>query len=153
MKSILLASFICVALLCGNTYAQTNAPGASTKTTKTTKMKEFILFVRVPVTYTREQAEAVSPEWALVTDKWKADGIFVTSFVCPGDSYVISGAEKSVKKETVITDNLRVVSNIILLAEHLEDAVELAKACPVLNYNGTIEVRAVQPRVLKPGNK
>jgi hypothetical protein len=113
-------------------------------------MKEFILFVRVPVTYTTEQAKAVNPEWNLVTDKWKADGIFVTSFVCPGDSYVISGAEKSVKNEPVIADNLRVVSNIILLAENVEDAIELAKVCPVLKYGGSIEVRAVQPRIIKP---
>jgi hypothetical protein len=114
-------------------------------------MKEFILFVRVPVTYTTEQAKTVNPEWNLVTNKWKADGIFVTSFVCPGESYVISGAERSVKKEPVVADNLKIVSNIILLAENLENAVELAKVCPVLNYGGSIEVRAVQPRVVRPG--
>lgn len=152
MKSNLLAGFICLALFCGNTYAQTNTPGTSSKTTKTSKMKEFILFVRVPVTYTTEQAKAVNPEWNLVTNKWKADGIFVTSFVCPGDSYVVSGAERSVKKEPVVADNLKIVSNIILLAENLENAVELAKACPVLQYGGSIEVRAVQPRVVQREN-
>lgn len=115
-------------------------------------MKEFILFVRVPITYTTEQAKAVTPEWNLVTDKWKADGIFVTSFVCPNDSYVISGTDRSVKKEPVVAGNQKVVSNIILLAENLESAVELAKVCPVLNYGGSIEVRAVQPRVVRPEN-
>jgi hypothetical protein len=150
MKSNLLAGLMCLSLFCGNMYAQTNTPGTSSSNTKTTQMKEFILFVRVPLTYTTEQAKAVNPEWTLVTDKWKADGIFVTSFVCPNDSYVISGADKVVKKEHVVSDNLKVVSNIILLAENLEGAVELAKACPVLEYGGTIEVRAVQPRVTKP---
>lgn len=151
MKSILLAGFICLALFCGNTYAQTTTPGASSKTTKTTKMEEFILFVRVPITYTTEQAKAVNPEWTLVTNKWKADGIFVTSFVCPGDSYVISGTNRLVKNEPVADNNLKIVSNIILLAEDMKQAVELAKACPVLNYGGSIEVRAVQPRVVQPG--
>lgn len=150
MKSNLLAGLMCLFLCCGNTYAQTKAPDASAQTTKTTKMKEFILFVRVPITYTTEQAKAVNPEWTLVTDKWKADGIFVTSFVCPYDGYVISGTDRVVKKGQVVSDNLKVVSNIILLSENLESAVELAKACPVLKYGGTIEVREVQPRVTRP---
>jgi hypothetical protein len=150
LKSNLIAGFIGLALFCGNTDAQTNTAGAPSKTTKTTRMKEFILFVRVPVSYTTEQAKKANPEWTLVTDKWKADGIFVTSFVCPYDSYVISGTERSVKKETVVANNQKIVSNIILLAENLEKAVELAKACPVLQYGGSIEVRAVQPRVVQP---
>jgi hypothetical protein len=149
MKSNLLAGIICLALCCGKTAAQTNIANTSSKTTK---MKEFILFVRVPITYTTEQAKAVTPEWNLVTDKWKADGIFVTSFVCPNDSYVISGTDRSVKKEPVVAGNQKVVSNIILLAENLESAVELAKVCPVLNYGGSIEVRSVQPRVARPEN-
>jgi hypothetical protein len=150
MKSNLLAGLMCLSLCCGNLYAQTKAPDTAAQTQKTTKMKEFILFVRVPVTYTTEQAKAVNPEWTLVTDKWKADGIFVTSFVCPNDSYVISGADRAVKKDYVVSDNLKIVSNIILLAENVEQAVALAKACPILEYGGSIEVRAVQPRVTKP---
>jgi hypothetical protein len=152
MKSNLLAGFICLALFSGKGYAQTSVTNASSTITKTTKMKEFILFVRVPVTYSTEQAKAVNPEWNLVTNKWKSDGIFVTSFVCPTDSYVISGADRSVKKEPVVSDNLKIVSNIILLAEDLENAVELAKACPILEYGGSVEVRAVQPRVARPEN-
>lgn len=150
MKSNLLAGLMCLSLFCSHVHAQTNTPGVSSKTTTTNKMKEFILFVRVPVTYTTEQAKAVNPEWTLVTDKWKADGIFVTSFVCPNDSYVISGADRVVKKEHIVSDNLKIVSNIILLAENVEQAVALAKACPILEYGGSIEVRAVQPRITKP---
>lgn len=150
MKSNLLTNLMCLLLFCGSINAQTNTPGTSSLKAKTAQMKEFILFVRVPVTYTTEQAKAVNPKWTVVTDQWKADGIFVTSFVCPNDSYVISGADKVVKKEPVVSDNLKVVSNIILLAENLENAVALAKACPVLEYGGTIEVRAVQPRAIKP---
>jgi hypothetical protein len=152
MKSNLLAGFICLALFCSNAHAQTSTPNVSSKNTKTAKMKEFILFVRVPVTYTSEQAKAVNPEWTLVTDKWKSDGIFVTSFVCPYDSYVISGTQRSVEQKSIVANDQKMVSNIILLAEDLEKAVELAKACPVLEHGGSIEVRAVQPRIVKPEN-
>jgi hypothetical protein len=108
-------------------------------------MKEFILLIRVPVTYTAEQAKAVNPKWDKVLDKWKADSVFVTSFVFPTGSYVLSGADRTVKKESVVSDNLKVVSNIILQAASLEDAVELAKVCPVLEVGGTVEVREIQP--------
>jgi hypothetical protein len=111
-------------------------------------MKEFSLLVRVPVTYSSEQAKAVKPKWDQVLEKWKAGDLFVTSFVFPGAGYVVSGANRTVKKETVVSDDLKVASNIILRATSLEEAVELAKDCPVLEYGGTMEVREVQPGVV-----
>lgn len=145
MKANLLAGIVCLTLLGSNTYAQTANSDLST-IKKTTKMKEFILLVRVPTTYSTEQAKAVNPKWDIVLAKWKADNTFVTSFVFPGESYVLSGAERLVKKEVVVSNNVKVVSNIILLAASLEEAVDLAKACPVLDHGGTIEVREIPPR-------
>jgi hypothetical protein len=81
-----------------------------------------------------------------VLDKWKADSVFVTSFVFPGESYVLSGADRLVKNSPVVADNLKVVSSIILRAASLENAVELAKVVPVLEYGGTVEVREIPPR-------
>lgn len=101
--------------------------------------------MRVPEDYTTEQAKAVNPKWEQVVDKWKGDGVFVTSYVFPRDSYVVSGAERQVKKEFVVSDHLKVVSSIILRASNMEDAVELAKNCPVLDFGGSIEVREIPP--------
>lgn len=115
-------------------------------------MKEFILLVRVPVTYSGEQAKAVNPKWDIVLNKWKADNVFVTSFVFPNEGYVISGTERLVKKEFIVSDNLKVVSSIILRAASLENAVELAKACPVLEHGGTVEAREILPGPVKPTN-
>jgi hypothetical protein len=115
-------------------------------------MKEFILLVRVPLTYSSEQAKAVNPKWDLVLKKWKEDNVFVTSFVFPSESYVLSGADRLVKKEFVVSDNLKVVSSIVLRARSLESAVELAKVSPVLEYGGTVEVREIQPRPVAPTN-
>ena len=115
-------------------------------TTKTTGMKEFILLVRVPADYSTEQAKAAGPKWDVVTNKWKADGIWVSSFVFPGNSFVLSGSDRQLKNEYVLANNLKVVSTIILKAESFDNAVELAKACPVLDLGGSIEVREVPPR-------
>lgn len=146
MKSYLLMGIIGLASFSCKTYAQTNTPGSQTEIKKSINMKEFILLVRVPTTYSSEQAKAVNPKWNIVLDKWKADSVFVTSFVFPGESYVLSGADRLVKKIPVVADNLKVVSSIILRAASLENAVELAKVAPVLEYGGTVEVREIPPR-------
>jgi len=115
-------------------------------------MKEFILLIRVPVTYSSEQAKKVNPEWDVVLNKWKADSVFVTSFVFPSEGYALSGTDRVTKKEAVVTGNLKVVSCIILRSANLETVMELAKDCPVLDYGGTVEVREITTRPVKPTN-
>jgi hypothetical protein len=109
-------------------------------------MAEFILLVRVPVNYTTELAQEVNPKWDVVLDNWKSAGIFVTSYVFPSNGYILSGESRSVKNESVVSENVKVVSSIILLATDLEQAMLLARDCPVLDYGGTIEVREIRPR-------
>lgn len=113
---------------------------------KTEKMKEYILLIRLPLDYGSEQASAVRAKWTALTDQWKADGIFVTSFVFPSESYVVSG-NGNVANEEVISDGLRVISSIVIRASSFEEALLLAKKCPILEQDGTVEVREVQPRL------
>lgn len=148
MKVTFVTTLLLLALCCQTADAQSQ-PNTSPNT-KTTTMKEFILLVRVPATYTTEQASAVNPLWEAVTGKWKNEGIWVTSFVFPGEGFVLSGADKQVKNEYVLANNLKLVSTIILKAASLASAVALSKACPVLNYGGSIEVREVIPAAVKP---
>lgn len=112
---------------------------------KTKNMNEYILLIRLPLPYGPEEAAAVRPRWNALTDQWKADGIFVTSFIFPSVGYVLSGNDKAVK-EQVVSNNLRVISNIVIKAADMETAVSLAKKCPILEQGGTVEVREVQPR-------
>ena len=109
------------------------------------KMKEYILLIRLPLEYGAEQASAVRAQWTALTDQWKADGIFVTSFVFPGDGNVVS-ADGNVASGQVISNNLRVVSSIVVKAINFEAALSLAGRCPILAQGGAVEVREVQPR-------
>jgi len=118
---------------------------------KSNEMKQYSLLVRVPGTYGTEQAKSVGPQWEKLLEQWKADNIYVLSFAFPGESYTVSGNEKLIKKETVLSGNLKVVSHIVLLSETIEQALELAKSCPVLLYGGTVEVREV-PKPIKTDN-
>lgn len=113
---------------------------------KTEKMKEYILLIRLPLDYGSEHASAARPQWTALTDQWKAEGIFVTSFIFPGESYVVSG-DSSIIKEQVISDGLTVISNLVIRASNFDEALSLAKKCPILKQGGTVEVREVQPRL------
>lgn len=115
-------------------------------------MKEFMLLVRVPLSYSSELAKAVGPQWDKVLEKWKADNVYVTSFPFPPEGFSISGAERALKKEWIVADNRKVVSCIILRAAAIEEALELAKVCPVLDHDGSVEVREIMPRVVSVGN-
>jgi hypothetical protein len=140
MKPGLLTLTICSILICCISYAQT---GAEKSTSKTKKMKQFSLLIRVPDSYTSAQAKTVGPQWDELIAKWKTEGVYVLSFAFPGESYTVSGKGKEIKKETVLSDNLKVVSNIVIKAENIQHAVELAKSCPILSYGGKVETREI----------
>jgi len=108
-----------------------------------TSPKHFSLVVRVPVSYTKQQANAVGPQWDRLVEQWKNNNVYILSFAFPGEGYVIDGERETVKKEAVLSGDLRVVSNIVLKADNLEDAVELAKQCPTLAHGGSVEVREI----------
>src|SRR5690606_274244 len=108
---------------------------------KNDKMKQFSLLVRVPETYSSEQAKAVGPAWDKLLEQWKVEGVYNLSVAFPGESFTVSGQEKAIKKESVISGNLRVVSNIVLQSESMEGALEHAKRCPILLHGGSVEVR------------
>lgn len=145
MKATLIAVIVCSALTIGKATGQ-SADTASQSNNNT--MKQFSLLIRVPDTYTTEQAKSVSPKWDRLLEQWKAEGVYVISFAFPGISYTVSGKEKVIKKESVLSGNLRVVSNIVLQAETMEEALKLAGQCPVLAYGGSVEVREIPKQLV-----
>ena len=149
MKSIFTTAITGLILFAFQSFGQKSV----TNPLKANQMKQFSLLVRVPLTYTTEQAKSVNPRWDALLDQWKADSTYIISFPFPGESYVVSGAEKTVKKESVISENRRVVSNLFIRAANIEAAVELAKDCPILEFGGTVEVREIPVRPVKTDAK
>lgn len=142
---------ILVIVLTSETFGQTPVPSNS----KQNPMKEYVLLIRLKENpYTPEEFKIVNERWANIVGQWKADGRFVTSFIFPSESYVLSGSARNLKKESVVHENLRVVSSIVLRAASFEEITELAKVAPVLDYGGTVEIREVQvPKTPPPANK
>jgi hypothetical protein len=54
-------------------------------------------------------------------------------------------ADKSVVEGLHIAQGLTLGGNMIVKANTLEEAVEMAKNCPILFIGGTVEVRAIKP--------
>jgi len=113
-------------------------------------MKEFLLIIRLPLSYGPEDAASVRGNWNALTEKWKSKGIFVTSFIAPADGVVVEGKDRNATKKAIVSSGTKVISNLIIRTTDMERAVHLAKMCPILDQDGTVEVREVQPRINRP---
>jgi hypothetical protein len=54
-------------------------------------------------------------------------------------------ANKSVTEGIHIADKQTLGGNMIVRANTIDEAVEIAQCCPILSMGGTVEVRAIQP--------
>lgn len=54
-------------------------------------------------------------------------------------------ADLSIKEGINISDNKMVGGNMIVKAESLDNAIEMAKGCPILTIGGTVEIRDIIP--------
>lgn len=139
MKSFatILLTIIAIVTVLQKSYSQVQ--------TRKGKMKEYILINRMPLTYGAEQA-AVREEWTTLINEWRANGTFVASFIFPVEGYLITGEKMVVTREALVSRETKVISNIVINAESIEKAIELAKLCPILKQGANIEIHEVQPR-------
>jgi hypothetical protein len=54
-------------------------------------------------------------------------------------------ADKTITDGIYISSNLMVGGNVVVTADSLDEATELAKLCPIFNMGGVVEVRSIQP--------
>ena len=54
-------------------------------------------------------------------------------------------ADQSVTEGIYIANNQTLGGNMIVKANTIDEAVEMAKNCPILHMGGTVEVRSIQP--------
>lgn len=54
-------------------------------------------------------------------------------------------ADKTVVEGIHISENQTLGGNMIVRAQSIEEAVEMAKNCPILSMGGSVEVRVIQP--------
>jgi hypothetical protein len=54
-------------------------------------------------------------------------------------------ADQSVNEGIYLADKQTLAGNMIVSAATINEAVEMAKSCPILAVGGTVEVRDIQP--------
>jgi hypothetical protein len=54
-------------------------------------------------------------------------------------------ANKAVVEDIYVANKQTIAGNMIVKANSMDEAVEMAKDCPILLMGGTVEVRAIQP--------
>jgi hypothetical protein len=54
-------------------------------------------------------------------------------------------ADKSINEGIYLSNNQTIAGNMIVKANSIAEAAEMAKNCPILNMGGNVEVRSIQP--------
>jgi hypothetical protein len=112
-------------------------------------MNEFTLIFRneqnPDVQFSPEQMQNILKQWR----DWMGGMAAQNKLANPGNRLGFEGAV--VRKNNMVTDGpyaeiKEMISGyIVVKTETLEEAIELAKACPVFNAGGSVEVRAIIP--------
>jgi len=93
---------------------------------------------------TTKEMEQMQQEWGSfigeIAGKEKLDSTHQLGF----DGKQIA-ADLSIADGILISENKTISGNMIVKAEALEEAVEMAKDCPILKMGGSVEVRNIIP--------
>jgi hypothetical protein len=109
-------------------------------------MSEFTLLFRGRKTFASpEQAQKHMEKWTAWFKELNAKGrIKDPGHPLENTGKVVSGSKKTVKDGPYAEAKDVVGGFIVIEAKDLAEAVELSKACPILEVGGSVEVRPVQ---------
>ncbi|GAB4056349.1 YciI family protein [Spirosoma litoris] len=111
-------------------------------------MNEYVFLIRFSTQkiLTPEQQALNTEKWGKLIQLWTEEGAFVGSSLITQPGFIVTGSQRQVEQGVVADADFKVTSIIRVLAANLDSAVEMAKACPTLDYEATVEVREVQNR-------
>jgi len=109
--------------------------------------KEFMLLFRYEPSNeepTQEQLQEMQKLWGEFIGAIAMQGNLVSTYQLGFDGKKLS-SNLSTEEGVNISDNQIIGGNMVLKAESLESAADLAKNCPILKIGGTVEVRNIIP--------
>ena len=112
-----------------------------------TQTNEFMLLFRFEPSNeqpTHEQLQEMGKQWGEFIGTIAMQGKLVSTYQLGFEGTKIF-ADQSTQDGFHIADGQIVAGNMVLKAESLEVATELAKNCPILLMGGTVEVRSINP--------
>jgi len=112
-----------------------------------TQVNEFMLLFRFKPSNeqpTQEQLQEMEKQWGNFIGTIAMQGKLVSSYQLGFGGKKIF-ADQSTEEGFHIAEGQMLAGNMVLKAESIEVATELAKKCPILFMGGTVEVRDVIP--------
>jgi hypothetical protein len=112
-----------------------------------TQLKEFMLIFRYEPTNeqpTPEQMNEMHQQWGAFIGNIAIQGKLVSTHQL-GFSGVKIFADQSTQEGLHLAEGQIMAGNMVLKAETMEEAADLASKCPVLFMGGTVEVRDTIP--------
>ncbi|MDZ7936230.1 MAG: YciI family protein [Emticicia sp.] len=110
--------------------------------------KEFMLLFRFEPNFNYQPS---AEEMALMHQQWGAyiGGLAIQEKLIGTHQLGFEGmkisADQSVNDGIVIAESQTVAGNMVVKANSLAEAVEIAKGCPILSMGGNVEVRDILP--------
>jgi hypothetical protein len=112
-----------------------------------TQTNEFMLLFRYEPTNeqpTQEQLQEMQKQWGAFIGNIAMQGKLVSTHQLGFEGNQIF-ADQTTKEGIHIAEGQTLSGNMVLKAESLEVATELAKKCPILFMGGSVEVRSLIP--------
>jgi hypothetical protein len=134
MKKIILLLFLSFA--CITSFAQ--AP-AKTKS-------QFLFIIRFKADFKPASDDAVKKnikEWQVYMGNLAQSGSIVAGYRPANEGLTISGTAKELQSTPYVGNGELVSSVLIIKAVDMDDAKAIADKCPVFEFGGSIEVRAI----------
>jgi hypothetical protein len=112
-------------------------------------MQEYLFIFRMDAAVTTMEMPAdqvaVIQAWQSWIGQLAGQGKFVSTQQLLPQGKVVSGGGKVITDGPHIEAKELVGGDMVVKAASLDEAVELAKGCPVLAHGGKVEVRAIMP--------
>ncbi|MBV8253400.1 MAG: hypothetical protein JO154_12400 [Chitinophaga sp.] len=132
-RGIFLVAFICLCTLMS--FGQT---------ANSTTDKQYLLIFRFKSNFMPPSQEAVKnniKSWQEYMGNLGKSGKLVSGFRPSNEGETISGTAKTSQKGPYVANNELISSFIIIKASSMEEAGEIAKKCPIFDFDGSVEVR------------
>lgn len=110
-------------------------------------LQEFMLLFRMEPSNeqpTQEQLQEMEKQWGQFIGNIAMQGKLVSTYQLGFEGNKIS-SNQTIDNGFLIAENQMLAGNMVLKANSLEVATDLAKNCPILFMGGSVEVRTITP--------
>jgi hypothetical protein len=114
-------------------------------------MKKYALLLRVnKKPLNPQQLELRTQMWGELIKILREEGKFIESQIFDEEAFNISGISEKKINNGPICDHDEIMGGMIIIqAADLDEALEISRRCPTLDFGGSVEIRNLKPSHVK----